>query len=123
MPENPPRPAGSPAPRAVRGTTVLALDGEIDLVAATPLASRLDALTCVDGADLVLDLRDVSFIDCAGLGVLCRTRNRVRARNGRLRLVTRDGAFLRLLRVVGLAGAFEVQPHPPTGPATGLAPG
>ncbi|WP_406126998.1 hypothetical protein [Streptomyces sp. NBC_00989] len=33
----------------------------------------------------MLDLRPVSFIDCAGLGVPCRTRKRVRARSNPLR--------------------------------------
>jgi len=50
----------------------------------------------------------VTFIDCAGLGVLCRAGNRVRARAGRLRLVSDSARFRRMLRLVGLGGAFEV---------------
>ena len=58
--------------------------------------------------DLVVDLRDVSFIDCSGLRVLCRARRRVEARHGRLRLLSDDPSFLRILRRTGLGGAFEV---------------
>ncbi|WP_340384408.1 hypothetical protein U5640_41625 [Streptomyces sp. SS7] len=54
--------------------------------------SRLDALTAGPRPDLVLDLRPVSFIDCAGLGVLW---------------------FLRILRCTGLAGAFGIHPRRP----------
>ncbi|WP_329282190.1 STAS domain-containing protein [Streptomyces sp. NBC_01451] len=101
----------SPAPcteRVVGGTTVVGLHGEIDLFAAPPLTARLDELTAGPRPDLVLDLRGVSFIDCSGLGVLCRARNRVLARDGRLRLVTRSAGFLRILRHTGLRDAFEV---------------
>ncbi len=86
------------------------LHGEIDLCAAPSLVSRLDALTAGTCPDLVLDLTAVSFIDCSGLGVLCRARNRVLARHGRLRLVTHSTRFLRVLRAAGLAGVFEMHP-------------
>ncbi|MET7480404.1 STAS domain-containing protein [Streptomyces sp. NPDC005648] len=101
-----------PAPvdtvRLVADTTVVALRGELDLLAVPRLGARLDELSAPARPDLVLDLRAVSFIDCSGLGVLCRTRNRVTARDGRLRLVTRSPDFVRMLRPVGLAGAFEM---------------
>jgi anti-sigma B factor antagonist len=122
MSEKHARPATSQPERTVDGTTIVALHGEIDLVTAIPLAARLDALTSAPCPDLVLDLRTVSFIDCAGLGVLCRTLNRVRARHGRLRLVTGSGRFLRLLRAVGLGGAFEVHPRLPTAPTAAAVP-
>lgn len=58
----------------------------------------------------MLDLSPVSFIDCAGLSLLCRARNRVRSRIGRLRLVVPGGGFLRLLHCTGLSGVFELYP-------------
>ncbi|WP_051814740.1 STAS domain-containing protein [Streptomyces iakyrus] len=94
---------------------VVTLRGEIDLLTAPALRAHLDSLTAGPGPDLVLDLRRVSFIDCSGLGVLCRARNRVLARHGRLRLVT-DSVFLRrVLWHAGLAGVFEVLPGLPEG--------
>ncbi|MEW2515302.1 STAS domain-containing protein [Streptomyces sp. NPDC046870] len=117
MPENhePPAPAllagPAAAPAHEDGPTVVALRGEIDLLTAPALAARLDALTARPRPDLVLDLRPTEFIDCAGLGVLCRARNRVLTRGGRLRLVTDSARFLRMLRVTGLAGVFEVGPR------------
>ncbi|WP_051790314.1 STAS domain-containing protein [Streptomyces sp. NRRL S-1022] len=110
-----PFPAG-PA-RACPGPTVLPLHGDIDLLTALALSARLDALTAHSCPDLVLDLRPAGFIDCAGLGVLCRARNRVLARRGRLRLVTDSARFLRMLRATGLWGVFEVQPRLPEAPA------
>lgn len=94
--------------RVIAGTTVVALRGEIDLLTAQPLSARLDMLTAGPRPDLVLDLRALSFIDCAGLGVLCRARNRTAARGGRLRIVTGRTGFLRILRHAQLGGVFEI---------------
>ncbi|WP_171113581.1 MULTISPECIES: STAS domain-containing protein [Streptomyces] len=94
----------------VGGTTVVTVRGEIDLLTAPGPAARLDVLTAGPCPDLVLDLGPVSFMDCTGLGVLCRTRNRVMARHGRLHVVA-DSTFLRrTLRHASLAGVFEVLP-------------
>ncbi|MGV9233220.1 STAS domain-containing protein [Streptomyces nigra] len=97
-----------PEPHEPDQPTVVALRGEIDLGTATPLTMRLDALTSGPSPDLVLDLRGVTFIDCAGLGVLCRVRNRVEARAGRLRLVSDSARFRGMLRLVDLDEAFEI---------------
>ncbi|MFS4094321.1 STAS domain-containing protein [Streptomyces sp. AF1A] len=119
MPEYHAEPGADPPPTRLDGPTVLPLHGEIDLLTAPALVERLDALTARPNLDLVLDLRTVAFIDCAGLAILCRTRNRVLARRGRLRLVTESADFLRMLRAAGLGGVFEVQPRLPE-PLPGL---
>ncbi|WP_427924178.1 STAS domain-containing protein [Streptomyces sp. cg40] len=105
--------------RVIAGTTVVALHGEIDLLTGQPLSARLDALTAVPSPDLVLDLRALSFIDCAGLGVLCRAQNRSAARGGRLRLVTGRTGFLRILRHAQLGDAFEIHARLSTALAAG----
>lgn len=97
--------------RTVGGTTVVVLRGEIDILTAPAVAARLDALTAGPHPDLVLDLRPVTFIDCTGVGLLCRARNRAMARDGRLRLVTDSACFLRILRGTYLSGVFEVYGH------------
>ncbi|WP_328494688.1 STAS domain-containing protein [Streptomyces sp. NBC_00414] len=97
----------------VDGTTVVELRGEIDIATASPIAARLDTVTAGPCPDLVLDLRAVSFIDCAGLSLLCRARNRVLARRGRLCLVTEDTRVLRVLRGAGLSGVFTTYPRLP----------
>jgi anti-sigma B factor antagonist len=110
MAENHTRPAPCHTERFVGGTTVVEVHGEIDILTAPSLAERLDALSAGPCPDLVLDLRPVSFIDCSGLRLLCRTRNRTLARHGRLRLVTDSSCFLRILRGARLAGVFDIHP-------------
>ncbi|MFB0617947.1 STAS domain-containing protein [Streptomyces sp. AGS-58] len=114
-------PAPVRAHRTSDGTTVVSLYGELDLLTATGLRERLDALTARPHPDLVLDLRPTTFVDCAGLGVLCRARNRVLARAGRLRLVTDSAEFLRLLRLTGLRDVFALLPRLPV-PGTVVEP-
>ncbi|MCH0562271.1 MULTISPECIES: STAS domain-containing protein [unclassified Streptomyces] len=99
--------------RSATGTTVVAPHGDLDLLSAPPLSARLDTLTAGPRPDVVLDLRAVSFIDCSGLGVLCRARNRALARQGRLRLVADSAHFLRIVRHVGLDGVFDIMPRLP----------
>ncbi|MGV4981055.1 STAS domain-containing protein [Streptomyces sp. NPDC001709] len=112
------------AHRLAGGATIVSLHGEIDVLTAPTLSRRLDALTGGPQPDLVLDLRPVTFIDCTGLGVLCRTRNRMLARQGRLRLITESAGFRRMLRVTGLGDVFEVHarlPQPLPEPHEGAA--
>ncbi|SED34724.1 anti-anti-sigma factor [Streptomyces sp. 2224.1] len=92
------------------GTTVLELRGELDILAVSVLSDRLDEITGTQGTDLVVDVRAVTFIDCAGLSLLSRARYRTRQRGGRLRLtgVFGGGSVARLLRMTGLTGSFEI---------------
>ncbi|MFC9239774.1 STAS domain-containing protein [Streptomyces decoyicus] len=95
---------------AAGGTTVLELRGELDILAVSVLSDRLDEITGTQGVDLVVDVRAVTFIDCAGLSLLSRARYRTRQRGGRLRLagVSGGGSVARLLRMTGLTGSFDV---------------
>ncbi|MET9863468.1 STAS domain-containing protein [Streptomyces smyrnaeus] len=104
------------------GVTVVELGGEIDLRTAPPLTALLDTLTTGRRPDLVVDLRPVSFLDCSGLRLLCRARNRTLARHGRLRLVSDSGHFLRILAHARLSGVFEVHTQLPPLPAHTVGP-
>ncbi|MFI2642304.1 STAS domain-containing protein [Streptomyces sp. NPDC018610] len=108
--------------RTVGGATVVTLSGDVGFATRLSLGARLDALSAGPRPDLVLDLRGVPFIDCAGLGLLCRVRNRVAARDGRLRLVSDSAFFRRILRRTGLSGVFQVVPEFAGTPAAGRAP-
>ncbi|WP_037771728.1 STAS domain-containing protein [Streptomyces sclerotialus] len=98
--------------RAVGATTVIELCGELDILARINLAERMDVLTSTVRPDLIVDLRQVTFVDCSGLSLLCRARLRIIDRKGRLRIVSDDGSagVVRLLRLTGLLDCFEVHP-------------
>ncbi|MEU4656842.1 STAS domain-containing protein [Streptomyces sp. NPDC023723] len=111
-----PIPAPPPAPASViqqsriyetAGRTVVQLLGEIDFAVVLRIAARLDTLTESPGPDVVIDLRLVGFLDCSGLGLLCRARRRVEERGGRLTLTGASPGIRKLLRIVELHRTFE----------------
>ena len=90
-------------PRAGGGIT-LSLSGELDLSTVEQL--EREVATKVDGrAELVvLDLRELGFLDSAGLRIMLRLQQRVTANGGRLVLVK---GRRRVHRVFELTGAEE----------------
>ncbi|MCX4904035.1 STAS domain-containing protein [Streptomyces sp. NBC_00878] len=113
MNETPIHPPSCLRERLVGRTTVVELLGEIDVLTAPVVSSRLDVLTCVPYPELVVDLRRVIFIDCIGLSALCRARNRAVRCGGRVRLVVSSPRVLRMLRAVRLTDVFDVLPALP----------
>lgn len=108
--------------RVLAGHTVVELHGEIDLDADTDLRLHLDGVTCRPFARVVVDLRAVTFIDCVGLSLLVRAHRRVREREGRLLLVSRDPLLLRILHITGLDRPLPAHPTLDHALAAGDAP-
>ena len=65
------------------GWSVLAASGEID----TACAGTLRSLLAVAGPNVVMDLREVTFMDASGLGVLATSGHIARRLGGEVRLV------------------------------------
>ena len=63
---------------------VLRLKGEVDLATAPILETRLDQANGEVNGPLILDLGEMTFIDCTGLSVLARAQNRLRADDGEI---------------------------------------
>ncbi|MGW8555807.1 STAS domain-containing protein [Streptomyces tubercidicus] len=93
---------------SLRAPIVVTLVGELDYPSAARTNRHLDPVTAGDRPHTVLDLTRVDFLDCGGIGVLCRARRRTRAHGGRLSLVITDPRFLRILDAVGLTGSFDI---------------
>lgn len=91
---------------------VIELRGELDILAAERLAPRLVGLARDGHGDVVLDLRAVTFLDCAGVSLLCRVREETMRRQAGLTLVIDNPFFQRILRLVGLGEAFDVISDP-----------
>ncbi|MGY1811003.1 SpoIIE family protein phosphatase [Blastococcus sp. SYSU D00669] len=87
---------------AADGGTI-ALAGELDL--ATAETATADLLAAVDGrvGELVLDLREVTYLASAGVGLVLAAAGRARSGGGSLRVVVRAGsAPARILELAGL---------------------
>ena len=86
----------------VDGSVTLAVGGELDASNAVLLREALEAVA--DEAAVVIDLRDVPFMDSAGLGALVGGIRRLRVRGAAVALCVRRGAVQRLLAATGFEG-------------------
>lgn len=84
--------------------------GDIDANVAPTLTEALLAdRTDIDGADLVIDLAGVDFIDSSGLAVLIATHRRIGDLGGELVLRHPSRTVCRLLELTNLEAVFRVE--------------
>jgi anti-sigma B factor antagonist len=96
--------------RTVADRTVLKVCGEIDVYTAPRLKERLLELVADGTRQIIVDLEAVEFLDSTGLGVLVGGLRRVRAQGGHLSLVCSQERILKIFRITGLAGFFDIHP-------------
>ena len=93
-----------------RGWTVLAVQGEVDILTAPSLRERIEDASSSETPMLLIDLTSVSFLDSSGLGVLVSALKRVKERGGRLALAASTRPVLHVLSLTGLDKVFEIHP-------------
>jgi anti-sigma B factor antagonist len=87
---------------------VVAFSGELDLSTAPVLREELLQALCVPASDIVVDLREVVFMDSTGLGLLIGAHRRAQAAGASVRVVCTQPDLLRVLRVSGLDQVLTV---------------
>ncbi|MCW2967490.1 MAG: anti-sigma factor antagonist [Solirubrobacteraceae bacterium] len=90
-----------------RSRLVLGLAGEMDLSTSTPLRERIDLALERGVVGLVVDLREVTFIDSVSLAVLVAAKRRLEP-EGRLALVVGDTYVQLVLAASALDQVFDV---------------
>jgi anti-anti-sigma factor len=88
-------------------TAVVCVGGDLDIASAAHLERFLAVMVSEGVLRLVLDLGDVEFCDCAGLGVLLRTRSLTAARGGWLQLERVPRRVAWLLDLTGTTALLE----------------
>jgi anti-sigma B factor antagonist len=91
-----------------RGRKVLVAIGDVDLQTAQELRRRITSAS-EPGQDLVIDLRQVTFMDSPGLGTLIHCDRAQRERGGHLVLKDPTGHVRELFEIVRLAHVIEVE--------------
>jgi anti-sigma B factor antagonist len=92
--------------------TVLAISGELDLAASPALEEELDQVFGAPVAHLIIDLRELDFIDSTGLSVLVKAHQRADGQNCRFGLVNGGSQVRRLLTLTGIADRLTVADAP-----------
>jgi anti-anti-sigma factor len=85
-----------------QGTSaVLALSGELDVASSPMLEAEL--IRAADREFVIVDLRELDFIDSTGLGTLVRAHQQAQEAGRRFALVRGPGQVQRLLGLTGLS--------------------
>ncbi|MFJ6530566.1 STAS domain-containing protein [Streptomyces longwoodensis] len=94
---------------ATDGIRVLSPAGEIDYTNAETLRQALD-VTGITRPRIVVDLRQVTFMDSTGVNILIAAYQAVTAAEGWIRLAAPTQAVLRVLQLVGIDSFIACRP-------------
>ena len=94
--------------------TVVRVGGEIDLAIVDLFQDGLLRIMRAHTARLLLDLSEVSFMDCTGIKALALTRRRAELRGGSMNLIAVSSSVRRIIDLTGLRDEFPVHEQPRT---------
>lgn len=85
-------------------TTVfsVALQGDVDLARVPQLHELVESYCSSDAVDVLVDLRDVTFMDSTGLGFMARLSREARDRDGTVTLTNLHPEVERVIRMTGM---------------------
>ena len=105
-------PASAPFSVTVRasdgGSVVVALAGDFDMSGVEKFHSCIDELIdSSNGAELIVDLSDVTFIDSSGIAAMLEARRLVTREHRELRFENLTAPASRLFELAGLTDLFD----------------
>jgi anti-sigma B factor antagonist len=86
----------------------LRLAGEFDLAGKKEFQARLSEVTLATLREVIVDLRDVDYIDSTGLGLILEAWNLARRRGLDFAVLLTDGQVRRVFRESGLDQALPI---------------
>jgi anti-sigma B factor antagonist len=92
--------------------TVIVVSGELDLASSPALQEELDHVAASDAHLLIIDLRELDFMDSTGLSVLVRAHQRAEEQGRRLAMVRGSQQVERLLSLTGVADRLTLVDTP-----------
>jgi len=92
----------------VDDSSVVRVEGEIDVSTISPLRDELNGLVADGYTNISVDLRNVDFLDSTALGLLVGVHKRCSEAGGHLRLVIDSPRILKLFEITGLTDLIEI---------------
>ena len=89
---------------------ILRISEDISLQSADALHKALDGEITDGIKNIIVDLSDVEFISCKGIGVLAQAAKKIRQGQGDLKLIIPDRRVGVLFEILGLASVLEIFP-------------
>lgn len=106
-------PAGKTAGPMTHVDQTIVLRGELDLPQVRTITAALSAAVGDATRDVVVDVREVTFLDSTALGALLLAAQRLRRQGRPLTLVVAEGPVTALLELSGVADHFRLTDQPP----------
>jgi anti-sigma B factor antagonist len=106
-------PNGSASPRFVcevhreQDLAIVAPAGELDLATRPRVEQQLAELRAAGYEHLVVDLRELEFMDCAGVGMLLEWSESAGIEGTRFSVITNECGVHRVLQLAGAGDALE----------------
>jgi anti-anti-sigma factor len=98
--------------RSENGSPLLSVSGELDLATGPTLERELELALAGEPGLVILDLRQLEFMDSTGLSVLIRAHNTAQSQGQRLGIVGGSRQVRRLLNLTGVAERLTVVDSP-----------
>jgi anti-sigma B factor antagonist len=92
--------------------SILRLSGELDLASSPALEQELDRALDAGTSRLIVDLRELEFMDSTGLSVLVKAHQRVQEAGAQFGVVKGSAQVQRLLSLTGVADRITVADTP-----------
>ena len=90
--------------------------GDLDIAAVGRLEREWqEVIDCHRPLTLLVDLSDVSFLDCSGVGLLMRAHERQRAHGGRVEIRNPQALPRKVLEITGVDAVLGAAPRPGRG--------
>ncbi len=92
----------------IKDTLIVTIGGELDDHAAKRIRQRLDyTLYRKDIKNIIFDLTKLELMDSAGIGLLVGRYKQIKAKNGKVNIVTsKNTNILKLIKMSGVANLF-----------------
>jgi anti-anti-sigma factor len=94
------------------GAPVLSVRGELDLASSPALEDQLERAVAEAPSMVIIDLRELEFMDSTGLSVLIRAHQRAQEAGHRLAIVNGSRQVRRLLSLTGVADRLTIVDRP-----------
>ncbi|MEI6610367.1 MAG: STAS domain-containing protein [Deltaproteobacteria bacterium] len=94
--------------RTSDGISIIMIKGNMSADAIEHARSEIEGIVAVDGTELLLDLKEVEFIDSAGIGAIVYMVKRCRRSGGTVKIANVQGQVRDVFRMAGLDKALDI---------------
>jgi anti-sigma B factor antagonist len=87
---------------------IIQVSGEVDLYNVSELKKALFSITDGNNYSIIVDMKNVNYMDSSGIGALVAGQKKMRAHNGRFALMNIHEDVLNILKLATLDRFFKI---------------